>query len=112
IIYLNKHLPALHSDALSKISKAQECQKRFYDPAGTVKYTYKIGDLVKRKNLEKLTFPKKRWSGPWIVIAMNNKDGTSWVIQKKDTSGPMGSTTANVNHMRPWISKDDIEEAN
>lgn len=110
LIYLNQHLPALHSDALLKLGKAQERQKRFYDPVGAVKYTYKVGDLVKRRNLEKLTFPKKRWSGPWIVLAMNNEDGTSWVIQRKDAVGPMGRTTANIKHMRPWISKEDIEE--
>ncbi|KAI7890204.1 uncharacterized protein EV154DRAFT_394815, partial [Mucor mucedo] len=35
LIYLNKHLPALHSDALSKIEKAHARQKKFYDPAGS-----------------------------------------------------------------------------
>ncbi|KAI8076291.1 hypothetical protein BDF21DRAFT_400651 [Thamnidium elegans] len=88
LIYLNKFLPALHSDALSKL----------------------VGDLIKRRNLEKLTFPKKRWSGPWIVVAKNNEEGTSWVIQRQGTAGPMGRTTANVKHMRPWVSLEDIEE--
>lgn len=110
LIYLNQHLPALHADALSKIGKAQAKQEKFYDPAGTVKYVYQVGDLVKRRNLEKLTFPKQRWSGPWIILAKNNEDGTSWVIQKQGTSGAMGRTTANVKHLRPWVSAADMGE--
>lgn len=74
-------------------------------------YTYKIGDLVRRRNLEKLTFPKQRWSGTWIIVARNNEEGTSWVIQRQGTSGPMGRTTANVKHLRPWNTREDNEGA-
>ncbi|KAI9486374.1 MAG: hypothetical protein EXX96DRAFT_41042 [Benjaminiella poitrasii] len=82
LTYLNTHLPVIHSDALSKIKKAQEYQKKFYDKAGPVVYKYKAGDLVKRHNLEKLTFPKKCRSDPWIIVKYNNPEETSWIIQR------------------------------
>lgn len=109
LTYLNTHLPALHSDAINKIKKAQEYQKKFYDKAGPVVYKYKVGDLVKRRNLEKLSFPKKRWSGPWIMVKPNNHEETSWLIQRQGTTGPMDRTTCNVRHLRPWNSRDSLE---
>ncbi|KAI9480455.1 MAG: hypothetical protein EXX96DRAFT_464875, partial [Benjaminiella poitrasii] len=31
LAYLNEHLPALHSDAIENIKKAQSKQKKYYD---------------------------------------------------------------------------------
>ncbi|KAG1135296.1 hypothetical protein G6F37_012881 [Rhizopus arrhizus] len=76
--YLNNRLTLLHGRVLKNIEKSQVRQKRIYNKGKRVKYCYKIGDLVARKNLEKSGLPKERWSGPWIVVAFNNKEGTSF----------------------------------
>jgi hypothetical protein len=60
-----------------KYHSAQGYQKKFYDKGVKVKYDYKVGDLISRQNLEKLTFPKERWSRPWIIVDKNDTDGRS-----------------------------------
>lgn len=105
ITYLNTYLPLLHGKAIENIKRTQERQKKFYDKNSTVKYDYKPGDLILRRNLEKQPFPKERWSGPYKIIARNNPEGTSYKVQKlHDASGYI--TTANVRHMRPYFAQD------
>ncbi|OBZ67992.1 hypothetical protein A0J61_11904, partial [Choanephora cucurbitarum] len=99
--YLKNQIPLIHGRALKNIEKAQVKQKRAYNKGNRVKYDYNIGDLVARKNLEKSGFPKERWSGPWVVVAVNNEECTAFKIRKQqDDSGYL--TTANAKHMRPW----------
>lgn len=103
ITYLNTHIPIIHGVALENIKKAQDRQRKFYDKGSTVKYDYKPGDLIMRKNLVKTGFPKERWLGPYKIISRNNTEGTSYKITDiQDTSGYM--TTANVRHMRPYFT--------
>lgn len=78
--YLNSHLPLLYGQAIKNIEKLQVRQKRAYNEGKWAKYGYKAGDLVVRKNLEKSGFPKERWSCPWVVMALNNKEGPSFEI--------------------------------
>ena len=84
--YLNEHIPLVHVTALQNIKKAQAHQKRFYDKGKRVKHNYQVGDLIARKNLEKTGFPKERWSGPWVVASMNNKESTSYKIYRQNDS--------------------------
>ncbi|KAI9023600.1 hypothetical protein CLU79DRAFT_718757 [Phycomyces nitens] len=72
--YLNTHIPILHKQALENIKKAQARQKHFYDKGKAIEKKYQPGDLVAYRNLEKLHFPKERWSGPWTIIKANNKN--------------------------------------
>ncbi|KAG0930503.1 hypothetical protein G6F57_011821 [Rhizopus arrhizus] len=106
INYLNTYLPLVHGEAIENLKKAQERQKKFYDDRRTIKHDYKSGDLIVRRNLLKTSFPKERWTGPWMVLRKNNEDGTSYVIQKPGDSNNH-TTTANVKHMRPWFSRND-----
>ncbi|OBZ80935.1 Transposon Ty3-I Gag-Pol polyprotein, partial [Choanephora cucurbitarum] len=71
-VYLKNRLPLLHGQVRKNIEVAQVRQKRAYNKGKRVKYDYKAGDLILRKNLNKLGFPKERWSGPWVVIEPNN----------------------------------------
>lgn len=71
--YLNTHVPIVHSVALDKIKKAQAAQKKFYDKKLRIKKDYQVGELVARKVLEKSSFPAERFSGPWVLVAPNNK---------------------------------------
>ncbi|OBZ80588.1 hypothetical protein A0J61_11363, partial [Choanephora cucurbitarum] len=81
--------------------KTYDTESWFYDKKSRVKQDYKIGDLTARKNLEKLTFPKERWSGPWIIVDNNNEEGTSYKTTKQ--GDPQGRiSTANVKHMQIW----------
>jgi len=80
-----------------------------YNKGKQVTYDYKIGDLVARKNLEKSGFPKERWSGPWIVVAFNSKEGTSFkIVRQSDPNKYI--TTANAKHMRLWFTQEDREQ--
>ncbi|KAG1046854.1 hypothetical protein G6F43_010677 [Rhizopus delemar] len=107
--YLNKYIPILHGKAITNIKRAQEAQKKFYDKGTTIKRDYKVGDLIARKNLEKSSFPKERWTGPWVITKTNNTDGTSWKIIKKGDPYQY-ETTANIRHMRPWFPQDQQED--
>ena len=103
--YLKNHLPLIHGKVLSNIEKAQVRQKRTYDKKKTVKYDYKAGDLVLRRNLAKQGFPKTRWDGPYVVVDKTNMEGTAFRIRKPEDS-PINTTTANIKHMRPYHSED------
>ncbi|KAI8329791.1 hypothetical protein BD560DRAFT_429264 [Blakeslea trispora] len=70
------------------IKTAQAHQKKFYYKKSRVKQDYKIGDLILRKSLEKLTFPKERWSGPWIIIDKNNEGGSLSKYKTKRSQRP------------------------
>ncbi|KAI9342676.1 hypothetical protein BD770DRAFT_329735 [Pilaira anomala] len=107
--YLNRYIPLLHKKVLKNITTAKEYQKTFYDKGRRVKYDYKDGDLVLRKNLEKTTFPKVLWNGPYVVVGKNNREGTSWKIIKQDDPR-LWVTTANVRHMRPYY-KNQVEDS-
>lgn len=101
LVYLNSKIPLLDGKAIENIKRNQGYQKKFYDKHSKIKYDYKPGDLIARKNLEKQSFPKEKWSGPWVVVERNNKEGTSFKITKQnDTTGYI--TTANVRYKRPW----------
>ncbi|CEP11526.1 hypothetical protein [Parasitella parasitica] len=108
--YLNKYIPLLHGKVLKNIKTAQGYQKTFYDKGKRVKYDYNIGDLILRKNLEKTTFPKELWSGPYIIISKNNQEGTSYKIIKRGDPH-QHVTTANVRHMRPYFGDQDTKAA-
>lgn len=108
--YLNDHLPLIRGQAINNIKQAQERQQKFYDKRSTVKYNYKPGDLILRKNMMKIGFPKDRWLGPFKVIKRNNPEGTSYVLQKLEndnslTEDPTTLTTGNVRNMRPYYSR-------
>lgn len=109
VAYLNKYLPILHDKTIKNIKRAQGYQKKFYDKGVRIKYDYKVGDLIARQSLEKLTFPKERWSGPWLIIEKNDADGRSWKIIKQDDPYKH-VTTANMRHMRPWFSQEELQE--
>ncbi|KAG1268979.1 hypothetical protein G6F57_013298 [Rhizopus arrhizus] len=106
--YLNKYIPLLHGKVLQNIKTAQGHQKTFYDKGKRVKYDYKIGDLILRKNLEKTSFPKELWIGPYIILSKNNSEGTSYKIVKRGASHEY-VTTANVRHMRPYHEDQDAK---
>lgn len=100
--YLNEKIPVIHNKALDNIKKAQSYQKKFYDKKSKLKRDYKIGDLIARKNLDKIGgFPKERWSGPWVILSENNDDRTSFKIARNNGTSNHVST-ANVKHMRIW----------
>ncbi|KAI7852913.1 hypothetical protein BDC45DRAFT_511796 [Circinella umbellata] len=99
--YLNAHIPIIHGQAIENIKKAQDRQKRYYDKTKNTKYDYKPGDLILRRNMEKGSFPKERWVGPYVIINKNNKEGTSFKIKKQEGNNNF-FTTANIKHMRPY----------
>lgn len=103
--YLNKYIPLLHGKVVKNIEQAKGYQKKFYDKGRRVKYDYEIDDLVVRRNLEKSSFPKERWLGPYKIISKNNEDGTSWKIMKVSDPNKL-ITTANIRHMRPYYCKE------
>lgn len=109
INYLNRYIPLLHRKVLKNIKVAKGYQKTFYDKGRRVKYDYKDGDLVLRKNLEKTSFPKELWVGPYVVVGRNNQEGTSWKFIKQDDPS-LHVTTANVRYMRPYFTE-DIEDS-
>ncbi|OBZ80980.1 hypothetical protein A0J61_10970 [Choanephora cucurbitarum] len=101
VTYLNRYIPLLHGNVLQNFKTAQKHQKTFYDKGRRTKYDYNVGDKILRRNLEKTTFPKELWSGPYVIVDKNNAEGTSWKITKIDD--PRAHiTTANVRHMRPY----------
>lgn len=107
--YLNKYIPLLHGKVVKNIEKAKGYQKTFYDKGKRVKHNYEIGELVLRRNLEKGSFPKERWLGPYKILSKNNDDGTSWKIMK--VSDPNNFiTTANARHMRPYYTKNQEQD--
>jgi transposase InsO family protein len=99
--YLNNHLPLVHGQAMKNIEKAQTRQKRAYNKGKRVKYDYKIGDLIKRKNLAKSGFPKERWDGPWVITERISAEGNTFRISK-DVNGKTTTSTANCKHMLPY----------
>ncbi|SAL97625.1 hypothetical protein [Absidia glauca] len=99
--YLDHHLPMIHGKAIINIQKAQDRQKWYYDKTKAAKYHYKIGDLVARKNLDKMAFPKERWTGPWIIVRQTNSDGSAFLIRHPDKASR--TTTTNIRHFRPGI---------
>ncbi|OBZ81002.1 Transposon Ty3-I Gag-Pol polyprotein, partial [Choanephora cucurbitarum] len=106
VAYLKNRIPLLHGQVVKNIEQAQVRQKRSYNKGSRVKYDYKTGDLIARKNLEKSGFPKERWSNPWTIVGPNNSEGTSFKIVKKNDPYRHVST-ANVKHTRPWFSEQD-----
>lgn len=100
ISYLKKHFPLLHRKALKNTKASQGHQNVFYDKGRRVKYDYKVGNLIFRKNFEKTPFLKELWFGPYAIISKNN-EGTSWKIIRQDDPR-FHITTANVWHMRPY----------
>jgi hypothetical protein len=104
--YLNRYIPLLHKKVLKNMKTAKEYQKTFYNKGRRTKYEYKDGDLILRKNLEKSSFPKELWIGPYVIVGKNNKEGTSWKIIKQDDPR-LHVTTANVRHMRPYYKNQE-----
>ncbi|KAG2230472.1 hypothetical protein INT48_003020 [Thamnidium elegans] len=109
--YLNARISLIYGKALENIKKAQEHQKKFYYKKAKIKYDYQVGDLITRKNLEKSTFPKERWSGPWVIVKKNNAEGTAYTIKKQGDSSNYLST-ANARHMRKWYQGINDEDLN
>lgn len=106
--YLNKYIPLLHGKAIQNMKKSQGYQKTFCDKGKRIKYDYKDGDLILRKNLIKGTFPKELWHGPFIIVGKNNQEGNSWKVIKQDDLHHH-VTTANVRHMRPYFKDQDVQ---
>ncbi|KAI9324849.1 hypothetical protein BD770DRAFT_334949 [Pilaira anomala] len=110
IAYLNNHLPVIHGVAIENIKKTQVKLKRAYNKGPGVKYDYQPGNLVTRKNLIKNGFPNLRWLGPYKVLGLNNKEGTSFKILLEGIPDHY-QAMANARILRPWFSQDYREEA-
>ncbi|CEP09032.1 hypothetical protein, partial, partial [Parasitella parasitica] len=101
--FLNEEIPIIHAKALENIKKAQEQQSKQYDKKAKSSVKFKIGDLVLRKNHKMMSFPKERWTGPWIVLEIINKAGTAYKICKAEDSKAV--STVNVVDLRLFVRR-------
>jgi hypothetical protein len=97
--YLNKHLPVIHQEAISNIQKAQQRQKQQYDKRSGKPITFNKDELVLRKNNEKTSFPKLRWTGPWKIIKATNETKTAYLVKHATKNH---KTTVNVSNLRKY----------
>ena len=104
--FLNEKIPIIHSKALINIKKAQEQQAKQYNKKTKELEKLKVGDLVMRKNHAKLgSFPKVRWTGPWQIKEVNNKEGTSYKIVKPEA--PKRVSTVNIVDLRLFHEREN-----
>ncbi|GAN11037.1 hypothetical protein MAM1_0455c10590 [Mucor ambiguus] len=101
--FLNRTVPMIHAKAIENIRKAQDSQRKQYDQGKRSQERYNPGDLVVRKNMKMGGFPKERWTGPWIIIQVTNKEETAYQIYNK--KNPKNRSKANIGDLRKWYSK-------
>ncbi|CEP10900.1 hypothetical protein [Parasitella parasitica] len=104
--FLNERIPIIHSKALMNIKHAQEQQEKQYNKRARGIITLKVGDLVMRKNHAKMgSFPKERWTGPWKILEVKNKEGAAYKLARQAT--PNRTTTANVADLRIFYEREN-----
>lgn len=102
LTYLNRHFPLLQQQSLNNLQHAQQRQKALYDRNIKTPIQYQPGDQVKRRVMDKQTFPKQRWTGPWTIISASNLERTAYHIKRLNHKNATQTTTCNVKHLRPW----------
>ena len=104
--FLNQEIPIIHAKAIENIKKAQQYQKTQYYKKSKEIAKYKTGDLVLRRNHNKMSaFPKERWLGPWQIIQATNKDGSAYRIMKPGDIKSLSKV--NVVDLRPFHKRED-----
>ncbi|KAG0819874.1 hypothetical protein G6F18_012711 [Rhizopus arrhizus] len=104
--FLNQEIPIIHAKAIENIKKAQQYQKTQYYKKSKEIAKYKTGDLVLRRNHNKMNaFPKERWLGPWQIIQATNKDGSAYRIMKPGDIKSLSKV--NVVDLRPFHKRED-----
>lgn len=98
---LASKISMIHEEALKNIARAQERQKKQYDRQAKEPHVFQIGDLVARRNHAKMgAFPKERWTGPWIVTARMNQDGTAYRIKRNLQDSARFESAVNIADLR------------
>ncbi|KAG1135601.1 hypothetical protein G6F37_012607 [Rhizopus arrhizus] len=106
IDFLNQEIPIVHAKAIENIKKAQQYQKTQYNKKSKEIAKYKTGDLVLRRNHNKMSaFLKERWLGPGQIIQAINKDGSAYRIMKPGDIKSLSKV--NVVDLRPFHKRED-----
>ncbi|CEP10850.1 hypothetical protein, partial, partial [Parasitella parasitica] len=98
--------PQQQQHALMNIKHAQEQQEKQYNKRTREIVTFKVGDLVMRKNHAKIgSFPKERWTGPWKILEVKNKEGSAYKLARQAT--PNRTTMANIAVLRIFYEREN-----
>lgn len=79
VTYLNHYIPLIHQDIHINIQRSQIQQQKQFNKNRKQKESFFVGDQVlKIKMKESWKFSEPKFSGPWKIIGIKNKDGSAF----------------------------------
>ncbi|KAG1394361.1 hypothetical protein G6F60_010905 [Rhizopus arrhizus] len=96
LAYINHYMQIIRNDIRANLQKSQERQQKYFNRGRKEKEEFKLDDVVyKIKIKENWKFPKAKYTGPWRIIKIKDKEKMSFELELLNNKTKK-RTTANI----------------